>query len=107
MDGAVSQAYVTPPTPPKRAWARARRAAPDDRTRDALLRPAAFLTRPTTERNAIDALLEWLPSNLHRDLTVEALAARCAMSPRHFARVFVEQTEVTPARFVERLRVAR
>ncbi|MFS8607915.1 MAG: hypothetical protein LOD94_07980 [Gammaproteobacteria bacterium] len=38
---------------------------------------------------------------------MEALAARCAMSPRHFARVFVEQTEVTPARFVERLRVAR
>src|SRR5690606_15891008 len=107
MDGAVSQAHVTPPTPPKRAWARARRAAPDDRTRDALLRPAACLTRPTTERNAIDALLAQLPSHLHRDLTVEALAARRAVSPRHLARGCVRHAAVPPARFVERLRVAR
>lgn len=28
-----------------------------------------------------------------------------AMSPRHFARVFVQETGVTPSRFVERTRV--
>jgi transcriptional regulator GlxA family with amidase domain len=65
-----------------------------------------FLTHPRAGRSAIDALLEWLPGNLERDLSVEAMADYCAMSPRHFARVFAQQTDVTPARFVERLRVA-
>ncbi len=37
--------------------------------------------------------------------TVEAMAARVHMSPRHFARSFREQTGVTPARFVERVRI--
>lgn len=64
-----------------------------------------FLASPTVGRGAIDELLEWAPSHLRQDLSVEAMAARCAMSPRHFARVFAQQTGVTPARFVERLRV--
>lgn len=64
-----------------------------------------FLVDPAIGRNAIERLLEWLPNNLQRDLAVEPLAAKCAMSPRHFARVFAEQTGTTPARFVERLRV--
>ena len=34
-----------------------------------------------------------------------ALAARMAMSPRHFARVFRAELGVTPARFVEALRI--
>ncbi len=37
--------------------------------------------------------------------TVEAMAARAHMSPRHFARAFRAETGVTPARFVERVRV--
>lgn len=37
--------------------------------------------------------------------SVEALARRAAMSPRHFARVFVAEVGTTPARFVERVRV--
>ena len=42
------------------------------------------------------------PAEDHR---VERLAARAAMSPRHFARRFAETTGLTPARFVERARV--
>jgi transcriptional regulator GlxA family with amidase domain len=42
------------------------------------------------------------PSAAH---TVEAMAARAAMSPRHFARAFRAETGVTPARFVERVRL--
>ena len=34
-----------------------------------------------------------------------ALADRAAMSPRHFARAFHAQVGVTPARYVERLRI--
>jgi len=51
------------------------------------------------------ALLVWMREHLDAALTVEALAAQAAMSPRNFARRFVEETGVTPARAVERLRV--
>jgi len=64
-----------------------------------------FLTNPAVGRGAIEELLAWLPDNLDSDLSVEEMAAWSAMSPRNFARVFTEQTGVTPARFVERLRV--
>ena len=43
--------------------------------------------------------------HLSADLSVEALAARAAMSPRNFARVFAKETGTTPARFVEDLRL--
>ena len=37
--------------------------------------------------------------------TVEAMAERAHMSPRHFARAFRAETGVTPARYVERVRL--
>ncbi|MHB8235397.1 MAG: GlxA family transcriptional regulator [Solirubrobacteraceae bacterium] len=39
------------------------------------------------------------------DHGVEAMAARAHMSARHFARAFVAETGVTPARYVERVRL--
>jgi transcriptional regulator GlxA family with amidase domain len=39
------------------------------------------------------------------DASVEALAARAAMSPRHFARAFAAEVGTTPARWVESVRV--
>ncbi len=39
------------------------------------------------------------------DWRVDRLARRAAMSPRHFARVFTEETGSTPAAFVERVRL--
>ncbi len=50
-------------------------------------------------------LLGWARERLDEPLTVERLAERAAMSPRNFARRFAEETGVTPARAVERLRV--
>jgi transcriptional regulator GlxA family with amidase domain len=37
--------------------------------------------------------------------TVEAMAARAHMSARHFARAFRHETGMTPARYVERVRL--
>jgi transcriptional regulator GlxA family with amidase domain len=37
--------------------------------------------------------------------TVESMAARANMSPRHFARAFRAETGTTPARYVERVRL--
>jgi transcriptional regulator GlxA family with amidase domain len=56
---------------------------------------------------ALDRLPEWIFDRLHEDLGVESLAARCAMSPRNFARVFTRVTGQTPAKFVERARIER
>ena len=39
------------------------------------------------------------------DLSVEALADRAHMSPRHFARAFRAEAGVTPARYVEQVRL--
>jgi transcriptional regulator GlxA family with amidase domain len=43
--------------------------------------------------------------NLAGDLSVESLAGRAHMSPRHFARSFRAEVGLTPARYVERLRL--
>ena len=53
----------------------------------------------------LGALMAWLAGNLHRPLPVEAMAERACLSPRQFARVFREETGLTPARFLERMRV--
>jgi len=47
----------------------------------------------------------WLAEHLAEDLNVELLAERMAMSPRHFARVFKRELGVTPAIYVQNLRL--
>jgi transcriptional regulator GlxA family with amidase domain len=49
-------------------------------------------------------LLGYVRSHLHEPQSVERLARRAAMSPRHFARAFRAETGITPAKAVERLR---
>ena len=51
------------------------------------------------------ALLDWMRERLAEPLSVEKLADRAAMSPRHFARAFAAETGMTPAKAVERLRL--
>jgi len=52
-----------------------------------------------------DALHFWMKDNLVADLKVESLAERSGMSPRNFARLYTEDTGMTPARAVEQFRV--
>lgn len=66
---------------------------------------SAPLTLQIADRTALRELQTWILDHLREPLSVAALADRCAMSPRHFARVFLRETGTTPARFVERLRV--
>lgn len=51
------------------------------------------------------SVTEWIVNHPGEDLGVERLAERAAMSPRNFARVFLEETGMTPAKFVEKARV--
>jgi transcriptional regulator GlxA family with amidase domain len=50
-------------------------------------------------------LLAWARERLNERLSVERLADRAAMSPRHFARAFAADIGMTPAKAVERLRL--
>lgn len=58
-----------------------------------------------SDRSPLRELQGWIADHPTADLSVEALAKRVAMSPRHFARVFARELAVTPARYVERVRV--
>lgn len=53
----------------------------------------------------LGALMAWLAGNLHRPVSVETMAERACLSPRQFARVFRKETGLTPARFLEQMRV--
>lgn len=50
-------------------------------------------------------LLDWARANIHKDLSVQALAAQAGMSERNFQRAFRAETGVTPARAVEQMRL--
>lgn len=47
----------------------------------------------------------WMLENPGQDLSVESLARRMNMSPRHFARLFAARLGASPAAYVRRLRV--
>jgi transcriptional regulator GlxA family with amidase domain len=66
---------------------------------------SAHLAAQRAGRGPLGDVPEWIVQHLEADLSVEALAARAGMSPRNFARVFVRELGVTPAKFVERARV--
>ena len=70
---------------------------------------SAQLAAQRAEAPAISTLQEWILAHLEEDLSVPALAVRAAMSGRNFARVFLRETGLTPAAFVEtaRLEAAR
>jgi transcriptional regulator GlxA family with amidase domain len=57
------------------------------------------------EHEPLRELQAWIPANVGADLSVPALAERVAMSPRNFARTFRRETGMTPAAYVESVRV--
>jgi transcriptional regulator GlxA family with amidase domain len=50
-------------------------------------------------------IIAWIAGHLGEDLSQEVLASKAAYSPRHFRRLFRNAYGVTPARFVEKLRM--
>lgn len=70
---------------------------------------SSFIPAEAKTRRDLRELQGWIIDHPTADLSVEALAERLAMSPRNFARVFLKDVGVTPASFVEqvRLNVAR
>jgi transcriptional regulator GlxA family with amidase domain len=63
------------------------------------------LSAQATERKGLQELQVWIAENLAKDLSVEMLAQRAAMSARNFARVFALELGITPAHYVEQARI--
>jgi transcriptional regulator GlxA family with amidase domain len=63
------------------------------------------LSTQLSDRKPLRDLAAWMLENLSRPLTVQVLAQQVAMSPRNFSRTFTREMQVTPAKYVERLRV--
>ena len=66
---------------------------------------SAQLASQLAEREPLRDLQAWIVEHPDEDLRVEVLARRAAMSPRNFARAFTRETGMTPARFVEQVRL--
>lgn len=64
-----------------------------------------FLAAQAPSNGPVRELQAWILEHLEADLSVEVLASRLAMSPRHFGRVFLKEAGSTPARFVEEARL--
>ena len=50
-------------------------------------------------------LQKWLVSQLHREIKVPEMAEQVAMSERHFRRVFKQKTSLSPAQYIDQLRM--
>jgi transcriptional regulator GlxA family with amidase domain len=57
------------------------------------------------ERPAVDALCAWIAAHLTENLSAPVLAERMHLSQRQFTRVFRRETGVSPAAYVEAVRV--
>jgi transcriptional regulator GlxA family with amidase domain len=68
---------------------------------------SSHLSAELADRRPLRELQSWIADNLGGDLRVDALAERASMSPRNFARSFRRETGMTPAAYVEELRVER
>jgi len=66
---------------------------------------SAQLATQAADRQPLRELQAWIVEHPDAELSVPTLARRVAMSPRNFARVFAHEVGMTPARFVETVRV--
>jgi transcriptional regulator GlxA family with amidase domain len=68
---------------------------------------AQYVERPLTEpaTDTMADILSWLAGHLAEPVTVDQLAARAFMSPRTFARRFVQETGTTPQRWLTGQRI--
>ncbi len=66
---------------------------------------SATLMAQMSASRPLGDLLAWLPDNLRRGLSIDALARRAATSPRNFARLFQQEVGKTPAKYIEDLRL--
>ncbi|MEW2806257.1 GlxA family transcriptional regulator [Streptomyces massasporeus] len=66
---------------------------------------SAQLAAQTARREPLRDVQRWITDHPAADLSVDTLADRARLSPRHFARAFRAETGMTPGRYVDRVRL--
>jgi transcriptional regulator GlxA family with amidase domain len=66
---------------------------------------SAQLSAQVAERVPLRDVQRWIAEHPASDLSVEALAGKASLSPRHFARAFAAEVGMPPGRYVERTRL--
>jgi transcriptional regulator GlxA family with amidase domain len=66
---------------------------------------SAQLSAQVAKRAPLRDVQQWIAEHPAGDLSVEALAERASLSPRHFARAFATEVGMPPGRYVERTRL--
>lgn len=66
---------------------------------------SSYVFNEAKTRKDFRELQAWIVSNPDKDLSIDHLAERMAMSPRNFSRLFCQEIGMTPAKFVERIRL--
>ena len=64
-----------------------------------------ILTHQKVDYQPISDIQDWIMDHLDEELTIEILAEKASMSPRNFARVFLRESGITPAKYIEKLRL--
>jgi transcriptional regulator GlxA family with amidase domain len=64
-----------------------------------------YLSAPADDTSPVAKVQAYVMEHIRERFSVDQLASVAGMSPRHFARLFVQMTELTPHEFVERARV--
>jgi transcriptional regulator GlxA family with amidase domain len=66
---------------------------------------SAQLSAQVANRAPLRDVQQWIAEHPAGDLSVEALAEKASLSPRHFARAFAAEVGMPPGRYVERTRL--
>ncbi|MFW6690777.1 GlxA family transcriptional regulator [Streptomyces sp. MAR4 CNX-425] len=66
---------------------------------------SAQLAAQTAQREPLREVQRWIDEHPGGDLSVDALAGRAGLSPRHFARAFRAETGVPPGRYADGVRL--
>jgi transcriptional regulator GlxA family with amidase domain len=66
---------------------------------------SAQLSAQVARRAPLRDVQQWISEHPGDDLSVEVLAGRASLSPRHFARAFAAEVGMPPGRYVERVRL--
>lgn len=66
---------------------------------------SAILKTQVTDNLPINQIIQYIQEHLSENLSVEELADRLSMSSRNFSRVFTKETGISPAKYVEKVRV--
>ena len=65
---------------------------------------SVFNTPRTLEHSLVHDVVSYASTHLSEDLSTAALSARAGVSERHLDRLFVQELDTSPGRFVRRIR---